>query len=62
MSKDNDFGFLAAERGSPPKVIWIRLGNSTTDEVEMTFRRDIHVIRAFGEDSEVTLLIVLPSQ
>jgi uncharacterized protein (DUF433 family) len=34
VSKDNDFGFLASERGAPPKAIWIRLGNCTTDEVE----------------------------
>jgi predicted nuclease of predicted toxin-antitoxin system len=62
VSKDNDFSFLAAERGAPPKVIWIRLGNCTTDEVEISFRRDIDVIRAFGEDPEVALLIVLPRQ
>jgi predicted nuclease of predicted toxin-antitoxin system len=24
VSKDNDFGFLAIERGAPPKAIWIR--------------------------------------
>ena len=61
VSKDNDFGFLATERGAPPKAIWIRLGNCTTDEVETAIRRDIDVISAFGEDAEAALLIVLPS-
>ena len=61
VSKDNDFGFLATERGAPPKAIWIRLGNCTTDEVETAIRRDIDVIRTFGEDAEAALLIVLPS-
>ncbi len=62
VSKDSDFGFLAAERGAPPKAIWIRLGNCTTDEVEMAIRRDMDVIGAFEEDSEIALLIVLPSR
>jgi predicted nuclease of predicted toxin-antitoxin system len=29
VSKDNDFVFLASERGAPPKAICIRLGNCT---------------------------------
>jgi predicted nuclease of predicted toxin-antitoxin system len=41
VSKDNDFGALANEKGAPPKAIWIRLGNCTTDEVESALRRDI---------------------
>jgi len=61
VSKDNDFGFLATERGTPPKAIWIRLGNCSTDDVEAAIRRDVDAIRAFGEDSEAALLIVLPA-
>jgi predicted nuclease of predicted toxin-antitoxin system len=60
VSKDNDFSFLAAEKGAPPKVIWIRLGNCTTEEVESAIRRDTDVIRAFESDSESAVLVVLP--
>jgi predicted nuclease of predicted toxin-antitoxin system len=34
VSKDNDFGLLAMQRGTPPKAICIRLGNCTTQDVE----------------------------
>jgi predicted nuclease of predicted toxin-antitoxin system len=61
VSKDNDFGSLATESGAPPKAIWIRLGNCTTNEVETAIRRDIDAIRTFGEDPEAALLIVLPA-
>ena len=60
VSKDNDFGFLAMQRGAPPKAIWIKLGNCTTDDVENAIRRDIDAIRAFEEDPEAALLIILP--
>ena|SRR5207253_8108920 len=60
VSKDNDFGFLAMQRGAPPKAIWIQLGNCSTRDVEDAIRRDIDAIRAFGENPEASLLIVLP--
>ena len=62
VSKDNDFSFLAMQKGAPPKAIWIRLGNCTTDDVENVIRRDIDAIFAFGENAEAALLIVLPQQ
>jgi len=62
VSKDNDFGFLAMQRGAPPKAIWIRLGNCTTDDVENAIRRDIDAIRALEEDAEAALLTILPPQ
>ena len=33
VSKDEDFHRLALLRGAPPKFIWIRLGNCTTDDI-----------------------------
>jgi predicted nuclease of predicted toxin-antitoxin system len=59
VSKDNDFGFLAMQRGTPPKAICIRLGISTTQDVENAIRRDIEAIRSFGKNPEVALLILL---
>ncbi len=60
VSKDNDFSFLAMQRGAPPKAIWLRLGNCTTEDVEEALRRDFDAIRSFEENSEASLLIVLP--
>ena len=43
--KDNDFGFLAMQRGAPPKAICTRLGNCPTGDVEIAIRRHIDAIR-----------------
>ena len=59
VSKDNDFGFLAMQRGTPPKAICIRLGNCTTQDVEDAIRRDIDEIRSFEKNPEAALLILL---
>lgn len=34
VSKDSDFHQLSFLRGHPPKVVWIRRGNCSTDEIE----------------------------
>ena len=31
VSKDSDFNDLAFMHGRPPKVIWLRVGNASTD-------------------------------
>jgi predicted nuclease of predicted toxin-antitoxin system len=43
-------------RGAPPKVIWLRIGNCTTDEVAQLLRQHLGDIRRFAEDTEVTFL------
>ena len=56
VSKDEDFHRLALLRGAPPKFIWIRLGNCTTDDVaELLRRRHIDIIQ-FDEQDEATVL------
>lgn len=34
VTKDSDFSELSLLRGFPPKVIWIRIGNCTTKDIE----------------------------
>lgn len=34
VTKDSDFSELSLLRGFPPKVIWIRIGNCKTNEIE----------------------------
>lgn len=50
VSKDVDFSDRSALVGHPPKVIWIRLGNCTTADIESALRRHHEHIEAFGED------------
>jgi predicted nuclease of predicted toxin-antitoxin system len=47
VSKDEDYNNLSVLRGSPPKVIWLQLGNCTTAQVEAAFRTRFAEIEAF---------------
>ena len=50
VSKDADYNNLSVMRGSPPKVIWLLLGNCTTARVEAVFRARFSDIEAFEQD------------
>lgn len=50
VTKDEDYDNLAAVRGSPPKVLWLQLGNCTTGEVETAIRSRFADIEAFAND------------
>ena len=56
VSKDEDFHRLALLRGAPPKFIWIRLGNCTTDDIAQLLRRRHDDIGRFNEQNEATVL------
>ena len=53
VTKDEDYNNLSVLRGSPPKVIWLLLGNCTTAQVEAVFRARVADIEAFEKDSSV---------
>ena len=50
VSKDSDFHQRSLLIGFPPKVIWIRLGNAATSEIEQLLRRRRRTILEFCED------------
>jgi predicted nuclease of predicted toxin-antitoxin system len=56
VSKDADFHQRSFVFGAPPKVIWVRLGNCSTADVERLLRRSAHAIEAFGIDAELAFL------
>ena len=56
VSKDADMHDFSLVFGNPPKVIWLRLGNCSTRQVEELLRRDFEVIKLFYEDEYVSLL------
>lgn len=39
VTKDADFADLSVLRGFPPKIVWIRSGNCSTDDIEKILRR-----------------------
>lgn len=56
VSKDADMHDLSLVLGNPPKVIWLRLGNCSTRQVEESLRRDFDVVNLFYKDQYVSLL------
>lgn len=59
VSKDADMHDLSLVLGDPPKVVWLRLGNCSTSDVENLLRRNFDVIKLFYEDEHVSLLALL---
>ena len=51
-TKDSDYRRLSIERGHPPKVIWIRSGNSPTALVESLLHDYYDEIMAFEQDPD----------
>ena len=56
VSKDADIHDLSIIFGNPPKVIWLRLGNCSTLQVENLLRRELCWIELFYEDEKLSLL------
>lgn len=56
VTKDEDFHRLSVLRGAPPKVVWLRLGNCTTDDVVALLRRHLRDVLHFVQHEEATFL------
>jgi predicted nuclease of predicted toxin-antitoxin system len=56
VTKDDDLSQLALVKGHPPKVVWLRLGNCSTGQVESLIRWRVDAIRAFLNDPELSVL------
>ena len=56
VSKDEDFHRLSVLKGAPPKVLWIRRGNCSTEEIAWLLRQRHADIEHFAEQDEVTFL------
>ena len=58
VSKDSDFSQRSFLLGSPPKVIWLRIGNCTTTRIDFVLRNAAPRIQAFLADSEESCLVL----
>lgn len=56
VSKDADMHDLSLVFGNPPKVIWVRIGNCSTLDVENLLRREFEASKEFYKDNSVSLL------
>jgi predicted nuclease of predicted toxin-antitoxin system len=57
ITKDEDFNNLSVLRGSPPKVLWLQLGNCTTEQVEAVLRDRFADIESFEKDASVGTMV-----
>lgn len=58
VTKDSDFSELSLLLGFPPKVIWIRIGNCTTKNIESLIRSNAQEIDDFYRESNLGILIL----
>lgn len=58
VTKDDDFRQRSFVHGAPPKVIWVQLGNCTTDAVAATLRANAMNIEAFALSEAAALLVL----
>lgn len=58
VTKDSDFSELSLLKGFPPKVIWVRIGNCLTNDVESLIRSNAENINEFGRESNLGILIL----
>lgn len=56
VTLDADFADLSLLRSHPPKVIWLRCGNSTVGDVEELLRRNRDQIDSFDKDPMASYL------
>jgi predicted nuclease of predicted toxin-antitoxin system len=58
VSKDSDFEERSIVLGHPPKVIWLRISNCTSAEVESVLRTAFSIVTRFVNDGEETCLVL----
>ncbi|TAM78784.1 MAG: hypothetical protein EPN47_20590 [Acidobacteria bacterium] len=58
VSKDSDFHQRSFVRGFPPKIIWIRCGNSSTGQIEKILRGNRAAVQNFCDDNVHSFLIL----
>jgi predicted nuclease of predicted toxin-antitoxin system len=58
VSKDADFRQLSFLYGSPPKVVWLRVGNQSTAEIEAIVRANAAAFEAFDADPVASMVVV----
>ena len=56
VSKDADMHQRSFLFGPPPKVVWVRLGNCSTSDVEVLIRTNCDAIKVFYEDEYAAFL------
>ena len=60
VSKDSDFHQMSVREGPPPKIVWVRLGNCSVDDVEAILRGSLEDLEQFDTGAEAFLVVGAP--
>ena len=60
VSKDSDFRQLAFLHGPPPKIVWLRVGNVSTDAIQVLLANSAEALEEFGQSDVEALMIIEP--
>ena len=58
VSKDSDFHQMSFLFGAPPKVVWVREGNCTTDKIGDLLRSGKEKLQAFEADIDASFFVL----
>lgn len=61
VTKDGDYHQMSFLLGAPPKVVWLRIGNCSTQKIESLLRRNLKPIAKFAGDAGAAILIIEPN-
>lgn len=56
VTKDSDFNDLSVTKGSPPKVIWLKIGNCRVPDIENIIRNNIKALNKFLDNPEIEVI------
>jgi len=59
VTKDADFCEMSEVLGTPPKVIWLRLGNCSTNQIESILRQHHGAIVGLAENANAHVLTLV---
>lgn len=60
VTKDSDFPDLSVRLGFPPKIVWLRLGNCTTQDVAAALHVNRSSLESFDLDNTAGVFTILP--
>ena len=61
-TKDSDFNDLSFLHGFPPFVVWLNIGNCTTDDVERVLRSNCEFVTALIDSQSVGVIEIGKNQ
>lgn len=59
LSKDVDYSDLSLLLGHPPKLLWLRIGNCTTKQIETLLRERYDAIKHMYDDPVIGVLSLM---